>query len=51
MLSLPMYIRVIFEIIGRLFYVLAISLIPLSTATVIIQATPIVVVAGAAIIF
>jgi len=51
MLSLPMYIRGIFEIIGSLFYVLAISLIPLSTATVIIQATPIVVVAGAAIIF
>ena len=51
MLLLPMYIRALFEIIGRLFYVLAISLIPLSTATVIIQATPIVVVAGAAIIF
>lgn len=51
MLLLPMYIRAVFEIIGRLFYVLAISLIPLSTATVIIQATPIVVVAGAAIIF
>ena len=51
MLLLPMYVRALFEIIGRLFYVLAISLIPLSTATVIIQATPIVVVAGAAIIF
>ena len=51
MLLLPMYVRALFEIIGRLFYVLAISLIPLSTATVIIQATPIVVVAGAAILF
>jgi drug/metabolite transporter (DMT)-like permease len=51
MLLSPMYVRALFEIIGRLFYVLAISLIPLSTATVIIQATPIVVVAGAAIIF
>ena len=51
MLLLPMYVRALFEIIGRLFYVLAISLIPLSTATVFIQATPIVVVAGAAIIF
>ena len=51
MLLLPMYVRALFEIIGRLFYVLAISLIPLSTATVIIQATPIVVVAGASIIF
>ncbi len=49
--SRPMRIRVIFEIIGRLFYVLAISLIPLSTATVILQATPLVVVAGAALVF
>lgn len=50
-LSAPMRIRVIFEITGRLFYVLAISLIPLSAATVILQATPLVVVAGAALIF
>ncbi len=50
-LSLPMRIRVLFEVIGRLFYVLAISLIPLSAATVILQATPLVVVAGAALIF
>lgn len=49
--SFPMYMRVIFEIIGRLFYVLAISLMPLSTVTVIIQATPLVVVGGAAIVF
>jgi drug/metabolite transporter (DMT)-like permease len=34
-----------------LFYVLAITLTPLSSATVILQATPIVVVAGAALIF
>ena len=47
----PMRIRVLFEIVGRLFYVLAISLIPLSAATVILQATPLVVVAGAALIF
>ena len=46
-----MYMRVIFEIIGRLFYVLAIFLMPLSTVTVIIQATPLVVVGGAAIVF
>ncbi|WP_257884199.1 DMT family transporter [Sulfitobacter sp. CW3] len=49
--SPPMRIRVCFEIIGRLFYVLAISLIPLSAATVILQATPLVVVAGAALVF
>ncbi len=40
-----------FEITGRLFYVLALALIPLSTATVILQATPLVVVACAALIF
>ncbi len=50
-LSRPMRIRICFEIAGRLFYVLAISLIPLSAATVILQATPLVVVAGAALIF
>ncbi len=49
-LSPPMLWRVIFEITGRLFYVLAIALIPLSTATVILQATPLVVVAGAALV-
>lgn len=50
-LSKPMCIRVIFEIVGRLFYVLAISLSALSAATVILQATPLIVVAGAALIF
>ncbi|UWQ93416.1 DMT family transporter [Rhodobacteraceae bacterium M382] len=50
-LSRPMRIRVVFEILGRLFYVLAIALTPLSAATVILQATPIVVVAGAALFF
>lgn len=50
-LSPPMRIRVVFEIVGRLFYVLAISLAPLSSATVILQATPLVVVAGAALVF
>jgi drug/metabolite transporter (DMT)-like permease len=50
-LSAPMRIRVVFEITGRLFYVLAIAMIPLSAATVILQATPLVVVAGAAILF
>lgn len=49
--SRPMRIRAVFEITGRLFYVLAVSLIPLSAATVILQATPLVVVAGAALVF
>lgn len=50
-LSRPMRIRIVFEVVGRLFYVLALWLIPLSAATVILQATPLVVVAGAAVIF
>lgn len=50
-ISLPMRIRFLFEILGRLFYVLAIALAPLSSATAILQAAPIVVVAGAAIFF
>ncbi len=49
--SRPMQLRMLFEIFGRLFYVLAIALTPLSAATVILQATPMVVVAGAAVIF
>ncbi len=50
-LSVQMGIRAVFEVIGRLFYILAVALIPLSTATVILQATPLVVVAGASILF
>lgn len=50
-LSYPMRLRVFFELFGRLSYFLAISLIPLSAATVILQATPLVVVAGAALVF
>ncbi|MDO5604961.1 MAG: DMT family transporter [Paracoccus sp. (in: a-proteobacteria)] len=46
-----MRVRFLFEIAGRLFYVLAITLTPLSSATVILQATPLVVVAGAALVF
>lgn len=49
--SKPMRLRVIFETIGRLFYILALALTPLSSATAILQATPLVVVAGAALIF
>lgn len=50
-LSRPMQVRAVFEVTGRLFYVLALALIPLSAATVILQATPLVVVAGAALFF
>lgn len=50
-ISRPMRIRVIFEVTGRLFYTIAIALTPLSAATVILQATPLVVVAGAALVF
>ncbi len=51
MLSRIMVIRFGFEITGRLFYFLAIALTTLSAATVILQATPILVVAAAAILF
>ncbi|MGL1930261.1 MAG: DMT family transporter [Desulfotalea sp.] len=44
-------IRAICEIAGRLFFTLAIVLTPLSTASAILQATPLIVVMGAAIFF
>lgn len=50
-LSRPMLVRVVFEIVGRLFYVLAIALIALFVVTVILKATPLVVVAGAVVMF
>lgn len=46
-----MRLRAACEITARLFYVLALALTPLSSATVILQATPLVVVAGAALLF
>jgi drug/metabolite transporter (DMT)-like permease len=49
--SRPMRIRVCFEILGRLFFALSLALTPLSATTIILQATPLVVVAGAAIVF
>lgn len=51
MLSRTMALRSGFEIGGRLFYTLAIALIPLSVASAILQATPLVVVSGAALLF
>jgi len=50
-LSRPMLIRFGFEVTGRLFYVLAIALTPLAVATVILQATPLIVVVGAVLVF
>lgn len=49
--SPAMRMRFFFEIVARLFYVLALALTPLSATTTILQATPLVVVMGAAIRF
>ena len=46
-----MLIRSVFEVAGRLFHALALALIPLSVASAILQASPLVVVAGAALVF
>ncbi len=46
-----MALRSVFEIAGRLFYALAVALTPISTASAILQASPLVVVLGAAVIF
>jgi len=51
LLSKPILLRAISEITGRLFYTLAITLTPLSSASAILQATPLVVVMGAALLF
>ena len=50
-LSPTMRVRAIFEVIARLFYFLAVALTPLSTATAIMQATPVLVVVGASLWF
>jgi drug/metabolite transporter (DMT)-like permease len=50
-LSRPILIRALCEVIGRLFFTLAITLTPLSSASTILQATPLVVVLGAALLF
>ncbi|WP_353314702.1 DMT family transporter [Shimia sp. NS0008-38b] len=49
-LSRPMQVRVFFEIFGRLFFTLSLALTPLSSTTVILQATPLVVVGFAALV-
>ncbi|WP_151720616.1 DMT family transporter [Gemmobacter serpentinus] len=50
-ISPRMLVKAAFEVMGRLFYTLAIALTALSSASAILQATPLVVVAGAALIF
>ena len=50
-LTKPILIRAICEVTGRLCFALAIILTPISSASAILQATPLVVVMGAAIIF
>lgn len=50
-ISPVMQVRFGFELVGRLFYILALALTPLSATTVILQATPIFVVLGAALFF
>ncbi|NPD16574.1 DMT family transporter [Xinfangfangia sp. D13-10-4-6] len=49
--SRAMLIRSGFEVAGRLFYSLAIALTPMATTVAILQATPLVVLAGAALLF
>lgn len=44
-------LRSVSEVAGRVFYTLAIALTPLSTASAILQATPLVVAAGAVLVF
>lgn len=46
-----MRLRLVLEVVGRCFYFLALALTPLSATTAILQATPLVVVLGAALIF
>jgi len=50
-LSRPIFIRSLCEIVGRLFFSISLVLIPLSSLAAILQATPLVVVMGAAIFF
>lgn len=50
-LSRAMRMRAVFEVCGRLFFALAIALTPLSSATAILQATPVLVVIGASLFF
>jgi drug/metabolite transporter (DMT)-like permease len=50
-LGRTMIVKAVMEVTGRLGYTLGIALTPLSNASAILQATPLVVVAGAALLF
>lgn len=50
-LSRAMVVRAGFELTGRIFYFLAVALTPLSSATAILQATPVLVVLGGSLYF
>jgi drug/metabolite transporter (DMT)-like permease len=50
-LSRTMALRSASEVVGRVFYALALALTPISQASAILQATPLVVVGGAALLF
>lgn len=50
-LSRPIFIRSLCEIVGRLFFSISLVLIPLSSLSAILQATPLIVVIGAAVFF
>ena len=50
-LTKPMHFRVVYELTGRIFYSSALALTPLASSTMILQATPLVVVVGAAVLF
>jgi drug/metabolite transporter (DMT)-like permease len=51
MLSRPILLRSLAELVGTLSYVTAITLTPISTASAILQATPLLVTLGAAVLF
>ena len=50
-LTWPMHLRVMSEIFGRIFYSTALAFTPLASSTMILQATPLVVVVGASVFF
>lgn len=50
-LTWPMHLRVISEVFGRVFYSTALAFTSLASSTMILQATPLMVVVGASVIF
>lgn len=50
-LSAPLLMRAVCEVIGRFCFALAITLTPLSSASAILQATPLIAMVGAALLF